>query len=51
MKPVLALLDFDQLDVAQFFIDCHIIRINLRRRKGKLDSSRSSEHVYYPEFI
>ena len=38
MEPVLALLDFDQLDVAQFFIHCHIVRINLRRRKGKSES-------------
>lgn len=43
MQPVLALLDFDQVDVAQFFIYCHIVRINLRRRKGKLDCVRSPE--------
>lgn len=35
MQPVLALLDFDQLDLAQLFVHCHIIRINLRGEKGK----------------
>lgn len=38
MEPVLALLDFDQLDVAQFFIHCHVVRIHLRRRKGESES-------------
>lgn len=45
MKPVLALLDFDELDVAQFFIHCHIVRINLRRGKTKSDHLGAPEPV------
>lgn len=51
MEPVLALLDFDQLDVAQFFIHCHIVRINLRRRKGKSDGLGAPEPLHHPQFI
>jgi hypothetical protein len=35
VEPVLALLNFDQMDVTQFFIHSHIIGINLNRRPGE----------------
>lgn len=49
MEPVLALLDSDQLDVAQFIINYNIVRINLRRRKAKSDHLGAPEPLNHPQ--
>lgn len=45
MEPVLALLNSDKLDLPQFFIHSHIVRINLYKRKELAHLSLRSEEI------